>query len=198
MSSVKVCGIYGLHNTSTNKWYVGQSLDIFSRWRRYKSGKKLRQPKLEAALLEFGADGFDYVILERCSTDNRILNVREIIWSDFYNSVEDGYNERRCGNGKLSKCTRTRISNALRGKKRLPFTETAKLHMSEVKSGPKNYWFGRELSLEHRRRISESKLGKKRSAEQIERLRTTATGRKHSAATKIKMSLSQRRRFGTL
>lgn len=46
----KIVGIYGLRNTITNKWYVGQSRNIYGRWRKYRFCVCPNQPKLRNAL----------------------------------------------------------------------------------------------------------------------------------------------------
>lgn len=91
-----VSGIYGLRCKTTNKWYVGQSVNIIKTWhQRYELLHCKGQPKILRALLKYGYDDFDKVILEECVESD--LNVRESHWSGVYNSVNAGYNTRECG-----------------------------------------------------------------------------------------------------
>ena len=30
-----ICGIYGIHDELTDEWYIGQSRDIYRRWREH-------------------------------------------------------------------------------------------------------------------------------------------------------------------
>ena len=87
------CGIYGLQNKlKPEKWYVGASKDIFTRWRDYRKKWCKKQPKLYHALKKYGYENFEKVILEECSTEN--LKDRENYWTKNKNAVENGYN---CG-----------------------------------------------------------------------------------------------------
>lgn len=95
----KIVGIYGLQNKlDPNKWYVGQSVDILSRWAKYKSLRCKSQRKWFAALSKYGYDGFTPVILETCNVSK--LDEREIYWIGQMDSVINGYNIKLGGNRK--------------------------------------------------------------------------------------------------
>jgi group I intron endonuclease len=86
-----VTGIYGLRNKINGKWYVGHSRRIYRRWHRaYKKLDCKPQRKLYAALLNYGYENFDKVILEEC--EKELLLKREVYWIKHYNAVDDGYN----------------------------------------------------------------------------------------------------------
>jgi group I intron endonuclease len=103
----KVVGIYGLQNKiKPDKWNVGQSWDIYSRWRKeYKNTKCKHQHKLYNALMKYGYDGFNKVILEELTDPTQqFMDDRENYWIKFYNSIENGYNIRESGShGKMAR-----------------------------------------------------------------------------------------------
>lgn len=87
------CGIYGLKNKITGKWYVGQTTQPFrDRWLTYKRMKCKSQPKIYNALIKYGYDTFDKIVLELCSNDPKILCEREKYWITQHDSVNNGYN----------------------------------------------------------------------------------------------------------
>lgn len=95
----KVCAIYKL--TSPNgKVYIGQSLDVLSRWKYYRKGICKEQPKLYHSLKKYGAENFIYEIIEECR-DKTHLNEREAFWCELYNSCEKGLNIMKGGTARL-------------------------------------------------------------------------------------------------
>lgn len=105
------CGIYGLRNKINNKWYVGESItSIQDRWDSYKGLRCRKQTKLFRALVKYGYDNFEKIILEECPEDQKILDDREDYWIRHYDSVENGYNCRYGGsNGKMCEETKTKM-----------------------------------------------------------------------------------------
>ena len=98
-SDIEVSGIYGLRNKTTGKWYVGYSKNISVRWLKYKKHSCRGQIKLFAALKKYGYDGFEKVILEKCSTEPEIWVPRERHWIQHFNCITDGYNLTPGGDG---------------------------------------------------------------------------------------------------
>ena len=97
-------GIYKITNKLDNKCYIGQSIDIETRWKQHiYEGKKLRHKyKFYLALNKYGAENFLFEVIEECSLDTEILNNRERYWIEYYNSYEEGYNSTRGGQGEDS------------------------------------------------------------------------------------------------
>ena len=93
-------GIYGIHNLINDKWYVGQAVNIRARWNAHKS-MLLRNERESIHLLrawkKYGADAFEWVILEECDPDQ--LDEREIYWIKEKNSYTNGYNRTLGGGG---------------------------------------------------------------------------------------------------
>ncbi|MEK6883955.1 MAG: NUMOD3 domain-containing DNA-binding protein [Nanoarchaeota archaeon] len=61
--------------------------------------------------------------------------------------------------------------------KGIPHSESAKIKNSESHTGENNFWYGKHLSDDHKRKISESQLEKIIPKESIEKMRKALTGR---------------------
>lgn len=160
------CGIYGLRNKVNDKWYIGQSVDIFDRWKDYKRLKCKNQRKILHALKKYGYDGFEKRIIELCDNDipQSVLDLKEDSWIRHLNSIDNGYNIRNGGS---------------RGR----HTDETKRLLSH-----------RNISAESRKRMSESATGKIISDETRRKISTTLQGRKFSAEHRRKISDANRRR----
>jgi group I intron endonuclease len=170
----KIVGIYGLRNKITNKWYVGQSVDIIKRLEiDYKKMKCIGQPKIYNALLKYGYNEFDKIILEECESKQEILNEKEIYWMKYYDSIKNGYNLRGGGGGHgwHSEETKQKIrmarANQIIGKNHV--SEEAKIKMSMERKG-------KSLSDETCIKLSISHLGNKHSEETKIKIRNTLRG----------------------
>ena len=127
-------GIYGIHNSASGKWYIGQAVDIAKRFRQHKamlqSGNH-RNKHLQSAYDKYGAEAFEFVILEQC--DLAELNPKEKLWVRTKSSFCDGYNNTAGGDGvlglKMSDATRQKMSDARRGRK---VSESTKLSIKEA------------------------------------------------------------------
>jgi group I intron endonuclease len=142
------CGIYGLKCKITDKWYIGQSVDIHGRWHyAYELMHCKSQPKIYNALVKYGYDGFEKVVVEECSEVGWILDYRETFWIRYYDSIRGGYNLKEGGaTGKVSDETKAKISAAVKGRK---LTDEQKKKISEATKKACN-------SPEYKRKISKS------------------------------------------
>jgi group I intron endonuclease len=112
------CGIYGLKNKVNNKWYVGQSVDVIERWRKYKTGQCKSQPKIYRAIIKYGYNDFEEVLIEECENVDWILDYREAFWIRNLNSVKNGYNILEGGTGsKLDEAAKQKIREKATGRK---------------------------------------------------------------------------------
>lgn len=88
-------GIYKITNTKTKECYIGQAVDIASRWKDHaKCGLGIDTPagnKLYQAMQEYGIWNFSWEVLEECSKD--ILNEKEKFYIDLYQAKEYGMNK---------------------------------------------------------------------------------------------------------
>lgn len=90
-----ITGIYIIKNKINDLKYIGQSVDIDTRFRSHctdaEAGRFKSPYRLEAAIKEYGRENFYYEILEKCEKSK--LNEREIYWIAKYNTFKGpGYN----------------------------------------------------------------------------------------------------------
>ncbi len=146
-------GIYKITNKVNNKVYVGQALDVDFRFGVHRQKLNSNQhinSHLQAAWNKYGQDNFIFEVIEECPGNK--LNERELYWIDYYDAMNNngGYNLNGVTGGHHSEETRQKISNALFGEN----------NYLRGKIGDKAYWYGKKLSEEHKRKISESRKGK--------------------------------------
>lgn len=115
----KTCGIYRIEHKDTGKAYVGQSVDIFRRWKNHSNfwEAKKNWSAIKHALHKHGLEKFNFTILEECSKED--LNDKEIHWIKELNTQSPaGYNMTAGGGGSLnaSEETRKKMSAAKLGK----------------------------------------------------------------------------------
>lgn len=92
---MKKCGIYVIKNKINNLVYVGQSVDIFTRWTAHKQSAlnpqdSSHKTQIHQAMAKLGIENFYIEILEECNYDK--LTEREIYWIEKFNSYHNGYN----------------------------------------------------------------------------------------------------------
>lgn len=105
------CGIYLIRHVTSGRGYVGQSVNIESRFRDHRAGKGSR--KLSAALRKYGVEAFEYKVLLECSREE--LNPQEVLFIEQLGTLHpNGFNLIDGGNqpGKMSPETRQRFSEA--------------------------------------------------------------------------------------
>lgn len=94
LGSIQVTGIYKITNQETNECYIGQAVDVASRWKDHaKHGLGIDTPannKLYKAMQEYGLNNFSFELLEKC--EKAQLNEKESFYIDLYSSYSYGYN----------------------------------------------------------------------------------------------------------
>ena len=88
-------GIYKIENKINGKVYIGQSIDIKSRWNKYILDSKTWQITNQSAVIhkalnKYGVNNFSFEVLEECNPNE--LDEKEIFWIDYYDSYYNGYN----------------------------------------------------------------------------------------------------------
>ena len=87
-------GIYKITNHKTKECYIGQAVDLASRWNDHaKCGLGIDTPagnKLYKAMQEYGIWNFSWEVLEVCPRDQ--LNEKEKYYINLYDSKNFGYN----------------------------------------------------------------------------------------------------------
>lgn len=132
MAKEKICGIYKITNKINDKVYIGQSIDIYKRWRRHKvlgTSNNVSSPErkypLYMAMRKYGIENFLFEILLICSPEE--LNEKEESYIRAYESdlSQYGYNCRKQfhSTGKLSEKDVDKICHML---------SSTSLNMSEI------------------------------------------------------------------
>lgn len=91
-------GIYQIRDIINNKSYIGLSINIEKRWLQHKSAlnrNKHCNQKLQNAWNKYGAENFEWNVLEQCEYQD-CFN-KEIEYIQYFNSFEDGYNSTTGG-----------------------------------------------------------------------------------------------------
>jgi|LakMenEpi03Aug12_release.lakeMendotaPanAssembly.Ray.scaffolds.fasta_scaffold618547_1 group I intron endonuclease len=191
------CGIYGLRNKITGKWYVGQSVNIQKRWHYgYELLHCKTQPKIYRALLKYGYNNFDTIVIEECQEVSWILDYRETFWIRQLNSIKNGYNLREGGHsGKMSEETKDKIALARTGKrwsdehKKIISAANKKAQSFQVyKQKISDSWITRRLlgvSDKTRAKMTAAKLNQ--SEETCKKISESNRNRKHSEESKSKI-----------
>jgi len=139
MSKITQSAIYMFKNTINSKIYIGQSVDVYSRYSKHKKSEFsscINPTRFVNAIKKYGFNNFEFSIIEFVEKEN--LTIREQFWMDFYKSYlrEFGYNACPAAGSpfgyKHTKETREKVSIASKG--RLHSEKTKKL-MSEIHTG---------------------------------------------------------------
>lgn len=92
-------GIYIIKNKINNYVYIGQSVNILTRWNSHKNAASNNRQdsytSIHKAMKELGVDNFYIEILEECAFDQ--MDDREIYWIQYYDSYNNGYNMTKGG-----------------------------------------------------------------------------------------------------
>lgn len=190
--------IYLWTNLINGKVYVGQAQNFYERMLKYKNGRELHRA-IGRAINKYGIDNFDISVLEKDLPCNK-LNEREQYWMDYYNSYDltVGYNVCKIAGTTSgfhhSKKSRKKMSDA-----KIKFYKQNK---DKLLVGEKNPMFGKTMSEENKKKMSERLMGNqyakgkhwRLSEETKEKHRQSmlgkqnALGHKHTKETKQKIS----------
>ena len=154
-------GIYKITSPS-GKIYIGQSIDIERRLRCYKRLNAKKQPRLYNSFIKYGYESHIVEVVLECLEEE--LNDKERYYQDLFQCAGK--------NGLNSTLTN---SNDKSGKLSLE-------HRMKISNGCKN------PSAETRKKMSNSRLGKKRSIEFCLKLSIIAKKRTHTPETKIRLA----------
>ena len=93
----KKCGIYKITNINTQQCYIGQSVDVSTRWKDHvKCGLGIDASatnKLYNAMQEEGVWNFTFELIEECTRE--LLNEKEKFWINMYQADKFGYNSMK-------------------------------------------------------------------------------------------------------
>lgn len=91
-------GIYKITNKINGHSYIGQSINIITRWNHHRnfSNKNSNYP-LYLAFQKYGIDNFTFEVLEECDTLD--LDSKEMYYIKLYDTYRNGYNQTEGGSG---------------------------------------------------------------------------------------------------
>lgn len=173
-SQSKQSGIYGWFNKVNQKWYVGQSIDVFTRHGNHRTALRMGEHfnvHLQDAWNLYGEAAFEFRLLEECASG--MLDEKEVEWIAYTksNNREYGYNYESGGkeDKHIAKETLRRMRDSATGRKRTP-EQCAQLSAQRK---------GRPLT--------------EKQKAQLTRLHSKMKGFKHSDETRRNMSIAQRK-----
>lgn len=169
-------GIYKITNKINGKVYIGQSVDIDTRWRQHINAKD--DVLIHKSIQKYGVENFSFEILLECSEE--MLNDWERDMISLYDCISpNGYNLTDGGGRcKYSEETRLKMSEAKKG---IHFSEEHKRKIGNARKGI-------PCSEETKIKISNAHKGKHFSEETRRKMSEVNKGKHHSEETRLKMS----------
>ena len=123
MGKEKLIGIYSITNKINGKVYVGQSVNVYKRWKdhKYELNKNIHHNiYLQRAWNKYGKGNFEFEIIEICKQEE--LNDKEMFWIKGYIENKKSYNLTLGGDGTkghpLSEEAKIKIGRASKGRKK--------------------------------------------------------------------------------
>lgn len=170
----KIIGIYKITSPS-GKIYIGQSKDIYSRWKSYRSIICNGQPKLYNSLKKYGWNEHLKEIFQCLESE---LNSHEVYYIDLFQTFNSKHGMNLRSGGEVSKFSdESRLKMSLKRKGVIPSAEQKIKSMnSRIKNGTVNGWRFKHKP-ECKERLSKIRKGK-----------PTKSGWNHTDEFKKKMS----------
>lgn len=157
--------IYCIHNLSTGKKYIGQTVEKLQR-RVVRHFRTINETKISRAIQKYSKYDFVYGIVEEVY-DRNLLDEREKYWIQYYDSISNGFNIKEGG-----KCARGYKQSQSSIEKR------------------RQKLLGKPLSEEHKQKISKAHNGKVLSKETVNKMIAYRTGKNLTESCKEKISQS--------
>lgn len=187
-----ICGIYKITNKINNKVYVGQSIDIYTRWTTHKNelnNNRHHNSYLQRAWNKYGEDSFCFDILEECSED--LLNEKECYYIELLKSTNKNYGYNLVSGGTLNRRFTTEVLE------KMSKAKIGRVHSEETREKLRKFHTGRKLSEETKQKLRESHKKENLSKETLEKMITAKKGKHPSKESREKMSKSHMGRICT-
>lgn len=158
-------GIYCIENLINGKKYIGQSVDIQSRWCKHKSELNRNSHDndyLQKSWNKYGADNFKFYVVEFCDIDR--LDELEVYYIDLYKTLDrnKGYNLTSGGSFNKSYPPETRLKMSKSQIGHIVSLESRiKISSNHADcSGRNNGMYGKNHTAEAKKKISNANKGK--------------------------------------
>lgn len=185
-----------------NKVYIGQTINLSNRKRKYKYGEYKGQLKLWNSCQKYKWEPLDtFEIIDEClcGENKFLINEREIYWISYYDSYNNGLNCTIGGEGNCGMVISEEVKEKLR------IINTGKKHSQETKEKIGKYNKGKILTEETKNKIKKTKLENpyKHSEDMKKHISDCNKGNKkmygkiHSIETKEKISKSKKGKTNT-
>lgn len=212
------CVVYRINNVVTDGYYIGSAVRFGRRkWEHLNLLRKGEHhcKRLQAAFTEYGADAFEFVVVQEVEDEARLLQVEDMYLGQF-SADPNCYNTAHTTQAPPSYTEETRkaISATLKARFKDPTAHPryGKTHDADVRAkisaartgkmaGEKHYRFGKTLSAEVREKIGAAQRGVQKKPRTLTeegraKIRAAAAagryanfeGRQHTEEAKAKMS----------
>ena len=173
-------GIIYRYKSPSGKYYIGQTINEYSRRYNFLYDKKYGGEKIDNARKKYGPENFEYAVLMKVTGDSKdevikYLNQLEQFFIKTYDSIKNGYNSCEGGkNGLLSEETKRKMSEVRKGhrtseetKRKISekhkgkvYSEDTKKKMMEARKGVSPWNKGKKMTDEYRKNCSLCQKGK--------------------------------------
>ena len=162
--------IYKIRNIVNNKIYIGQTVFTFKQRYRHDLLKNTHNQHLKNSIKKYGIENFEVDEEFDIAYSKEELDKLEKMYIDIYETMKNkyGYNKREGGS---------------RGR----FSEESRKKLSLAVSGENSYWYSKQFSEEHKRKLIESHKGKHLSEETKNKISLANKGKNVSEETKQKL-----------
>ena len=94
----KISGIFSITNKLTGKKYIGQSINVYARWKQILTEANTKENELYSDIRKYGIDNFEFKVIEKCPIYS--LNNKQKNYIALYNTMQpNGYNKNKGGSG---------------------------------------------------------------------------------------------------
>lgn len=158
-------GIYCIENLLNHKKYIGQSVNVFCRWRQHKQSLNNNthfNDYLQKSWNKYGESNFNFFIIEFCDIDQ--LDRLEIFYIDLYQTLNRDKGFNLISGGKFNKAYTSevcqKISDALKGHHVSEITRKKISENHADVSGQNNGMYGKKHSSEAKNKVSQANAGR--------------------------------------
>lgn len=113
-------GIYAIIHVESGRLYIGSSVNIYSRWRQHKgelNNNRHHSPYFQRAWNKYGADAFEWRVLEMTLRESVILEAREDYWMSQFQGLlfNSSKTARQCLGRKMPEEAKAKMQARMQG-----------------------------------------------------------------------------------